>query len=599
MKRRKQPWKLSQRMILSFMVTIILTLAVAGGFCYHQTLEVISERQISTMSHLLVSKAEALGTTMDNAVSMSEQVLYHEGIYRSIFHDYLHEDMPFSDQVAEFGQIQRYLSMLSSQFGFKQIRIFTDNDSLVYRTEGAIFYDLNALTHWIPVDASVRVRTKQVQIVDTYWTSLVKNDYRISVVRLLLEGKKLSGAVAVDIDSTALLRNWTETDMPVMLVNRDGLVLAASDVAIIRSTLTTEEAERIYTHAFMREGEMCRLSTPVENTDWRLVMTMSNDTLMGDAQDILALTGFIIIASCTVASLLVVMISRMLTRRLNDVTKTIQASERTDALHDMLARSIEEKPNDCQEISVLIQTYNRQLEHIQRLNRENEHMVLRESRYRMETLRLQINSHFLYNVLASIKGYVELRKTKTASALVMNLAGFFKRSLDRNSEFVSLEQEFETIRLYLQIQQTVYEDTFTCSIAALPESYQSIMIPKFLLQPVVENALLHGAMESEETGRICVSAWEADGDVIIDITDNGPGFKQEMIERSEAVQRSDRGYGIGLWNVAARLNLYFGQKGRLILSNGEEGGSRVSVRIPLEGLTEEAMRAYDQHHSGR
>lgn len=591
MKYVTRPLTLSKRLILTFTAVIILTLMLAGAFCYQQTRQVIQSNQLETMTHLMSKMAGSLGTTLANAIGITEQVLYADDVYDSMFQENVTIS---SNQVGTFKHIQQYLYMLAEQFDFKKIRIFTNNTSLIYQTEGSYFCALDRLSSMIPIDDTVRVRTKQVQIADTYHASAIWNDYRISVVRLLLEGPKLCGAVVVDLESSSLLKGWGEEDMPVMLINREGRVLASTDESQMNAVLPKETVDDVYANVFVQDGSLCRLSSKIENSDWRLVMTLSSQALMGDAAGILSTTVCIILLSCLIAGMLVVIFSRMLTSRLKAVTQTIQGSEHVATLPGMLKHHIEEKPGDCEEIAVLIRTYNRQMARISELSLQNEHMVLRESRYRMEALRLQINSHFLYNTLASIKGYIDLHDTEAASGLVMSLASFFNRTLDRGSEYVSLLEEIETIKLYLQIQQTVYEETFSYEIQEIPQDVQNITIPKFLLQPIVENALLHGAMEATGHGYILLNTRVEDASVYIHIMDNGPGFTQDMLERSEAKHRIDRGYGIGLWNVASRLKLYFGENARLILRNRPEGGSRVSVAIPLEGLSEEARATYDQ-----
>ena len=220
MKYVTRPLTLSKRLILTFTAVIILTLMLAGAFCYQQTRQVIQSNQLETMTHLMSKMAGSLGTTLANAIGITEQVLYADDVYDSMFQENVTIS---SNQVGTFKHIQQYLYMLAEQFDFKKIRIFTNNTSLIYQTEGSYFCALDRLSSMIPIDDTVRVRTKQVQIADTYHASAIWNDYRISVVRLLLEGPKLCGAVVVDLESSSLLKGWGEEDMPVMLINREAV----------------------------------------------------------------------------------------------------------------------------------------------------------------------------------------------------------------------------------------------------------------------------------------------------------------------------------------------------------------------------------------
>lgn len=276
MKYVTRPLTLSKRLILTFTAVIILTLMLAGAFCYQQTRQVIQSNQLETMTHLMSKMAGSLGTTLANAIGITEQVLYADDVYDSMFQENVTIS---SNQVGTFKHIQQYLYMLAEQFDFKKIRIFTNNTSLIYQTEGSYFCALDRLSSMIPIDDTVRVRTKQVQIADTYHASAIWNDYRISVVRLLLEGPKLCGAVVVDLESSSLLKGWGEEDMPVMLINREGRVLASTDESQMNAVLPKETVDDVYANVFVQDGSLCRLSSKIENSDWRLVMTLSSQAL--------------------------------------------------------------------------------------------------------------------------------------------------------------------------------------------------------------------------------------------------------------------------------------------------------------------------------
>lgn len=247
-----------------------------------------------------------------------------------------------------------------------------------------------------------------------------------------------------------------------------------------------------------------------------------------------------------------------------------------------------ERKDDYEEIRVLLDSYNRLISHIGELNQQNTRMISRESRYRMEALRLQINAHFLYNTLASIKGYIELNDAKTASKLIMKLASFFNLALDRGGLCIELREEIQIIQIYLEITQMVYTDDLTFDLD-LSEDILDTRVPRFILQPIIENAIVHGVAQSDLPGRLTVRGRRCGDVVAICIDDSGPGFSPEILGESSNARE-----GIGLRNVRKRLALYFTDGATMRTENNPQGGGRVTIHLPIGGMTNEEATVYDK-----
>ena len=119
-------------------------------------------------------------------------------------------------------------------------------------------------------------------------------------------------------------------------------------------------------------------------------------------------------------------------------------------------------------------------------------------------------------------------------------------------------------------------------------------IPKFILQPILENALIHGVNESERRGWISVTGDVSEGTIRIRVEDSGPGFSAEMLG-GELKARE----GIGMRNVRKRLRLYFGGRARMRIENRPQGGGCVTVELPQGGMSDEEVAVYDQDAAGR
>ena len=208
----------------------------------------------------------------------------------------------------------------------------------------------------------------------------------------------------------------------------------------------------------------------------------------------------------------------------------------------------------------------------------------------LDALQSQINPHFLYNTLDSVVWMVESERYHDAIAMVTALASLFRVSLSRGNNIITIHDEIVHARNYLNIQKVRFKNKFEFSIDIDP-AIEACATVKLIVQPLVENAIYYGVQHMEDgEGEIKIHGYEKDGDVYIDVSDNGMGIPPETVETllvNKAKTRG-RGSGIGLWNVNQRISLYFkGDYGLMIDSELDEG-TTVTIHLPKMTLDEYA-----------
>lgn len=189
----------------------------------------------------------------------------------------------------------------------------------------------------------------------------------------------------------------------------------------------------------------------------------------------------------------------------------------------------------------------------------------------LDTLRMQLNPHFLFNTLNSIS--VLMRKDiDTAELMLLQLSSFLRLTLAQDSAHeISLAQELEYLKNYLEIELIRYQDRLTIYLD-IDEEAQDALVPHLIFQPLVENAIRHGVANREEDGRIEIRAKRNNGAVTLEVRDNGPGIQglpETFVE------------GIGLSNTRARLDQLYGSSSHFELRNVETGGVIVTATIPF------------------
>ncbi len=191
---------------------------------------------------------------------------------------------------------------------------------------------------------------------------------------------------------------------------------------------------------------------------------------------------------------------------------------------------------------------------------------------RMDVLKMQLQPHFLFNTLNTIASLMK-HDVPAAHGTLVRLSGLLRRSLDGGSGHETpLRDELDFVEQYIEIQRARFRDRLHVEVDAEPATLE-LLVPRLVLQPLVENAIRHGVQEQEGPGRIVVRARRADGWLRLEVVDNGPGL-------APAARGALRPEGIGLANTRARLGQLYGARYRFVLENAEAGGVRVVVEIP-------------------
>ncbi len=212
----------------------------------------------------------------------------------------------------------------------------------------------------------------------------------------------------------------------------------------------------------------------------------------------------------------------------------------------------------------------------------------------MAYLQNQINPHFLYNTLECIRGQALNEGITDIADTVKALAQFFRYSISMKDNVVSLEDELNNLRNYISIQQYRFKNKFRLVIAleeAEKEQLLDCMIPKLSLQPIAENAIVHGFGDMTENGLLTVRGYLSEDNVVIAVSDNGSGMDSAVLKRlndkiNSKVSFGENGHtGIGLQNVQKRIQILFGYEYGLFISSVPGMGTTVEMFFPLRHRT--------------
>lgn len=201
-------------------------------------------------------------------------------------------------------------------------------------------------------------------------------------------------------------------------------------------------------------------------------------------------------------------------------------------------------------------------------------------------LRYQLNPHFLFNTLNSISTLVLLKQTEPANAMLSRLSSFLRYTLvNQSSARVTVEQEVETLKLYLDIERMRFEERLRTIFRIEPAASQGLL-PSLLLQPLVENAVKYAVTPQESGAEITISVQVSGQMLRITVSDTGPGLQSQMTDNRISGVTYDGGEpvstGVGLSNIRDRLSQAYGDKHRFETIEPQQGGFAVLIELPFE-----------------
>ncbi|WP_235941763.1 cache domain-containing sensor histidine kinase [Paenibacillus puerhi] len=321
----------------------------------------------------------------------------------------------------------------------------------------------------------------------------------------------------------------------------------------------------------------------LERTQWKMLITVPLKELTKDVERNQRLAFFSAILTIGVALTASIFLSFAVTRSLRKLINLMRVVQqgKLDVRYPITVDD---------EIGRLGNQFNRMLERIQDLIHENQLIGERKREAELDALQSQINPHFIYNTLESIRMTAEYNDDEEVADMTEILGKLLRYSISMGKEFVTLEEELDHIRNYMKLQDYRYPHQFQLIIEPYGD-YRNLHLLKLVLQPIVENAIFHGQDASKPAMILRVSFQVTGSDIGILIRDNGLGMEPEVLHKlrmslispaAEGQQRNKR--SIGLRNVNERLKLYYGEAYGLEVDSVPGEGTQVCLRVQrMEG----------------
>ncbi|WP_339248360.1 sensor histidine kinase [Paenibacillus sp. FSL R10-2796] len=349
-----------------------------------------------------------------------------------------------------------------------------------------------------------------------------------------------------------------------------------------------EETERpeLYRTAKYQEGTYFITKTKSSYIDWIYINATPFNEMFKHITFVKKLVVIIFALILLIGLLLGYRLARSIVRPISKLTKKMKQIEKGD-LDNLEEQSLGVVSQTAQdEVSQLNRTFKMMIRRIRELIDENyaKQLIIRETE--LKALQAQINPHFLYNTLESINWLAKMNKQAKISEMVEALGYLFRSSIGLKDPLITLEKEITIVRNYVIIQKTRFDERLDFRMD-VPEHLHDALIPKLTLQPLIENAIRYALEPNIEPCTISITVSEEEQGLDIRVSDNGPGMSAEFIKDLQMGRVKTRGEGIGLANIAERIQIVFGPEWGTVIESEPGQGTTIHVRIPyLKGVLE-------------
>ena len=577
--------KLFQKFVLTYCILLIIPILIISSYAYAKLSNIITDNFLNSASESFEQSLDYMNYTIYKIFDTSNTIVVNNTVTDILIRDV--ETYALTDQIYDFSKLQSYLCSFENNLDIKKINLYI-NDGLIYSSENVSFFKASSLKNTKVEDCILRTNARFIWGPMWYLNESTVND-TLFLLKSIKNPDDLSediGFLRIDFRKS-IIQDIIDKINPLddvfsFVINSDNKIIASSrdlkdlyDNSSIDLELIKSAAQFSNQLTTFDDGKFYLQSAAIDKTDWYMVNVLPKSSILSTIKTQRNYLFIIVILTIIMAIILAAYLVKVINKRLFQV---IDGMRQVPNGH--LNNYIENDSSD--EVGELIDNYNYMISKMSVLIDEQYKLGKEVKNAELKALQSQINPHFLYNTLDMINWMAHKNMNKEISIAVKNLAKFYKLSLNKGKDIVTIKDEVEHSKLYVNLQNMRYDNRITL-ITKLDESLMNCSIPKITFQPIIENSINHGILgRGMENGSILISGYISQNNLIIQISDDGIGIEKEvlpLILKENNLQTKGSGYG--LKNINQRIKLLYGESYGLSFTSNYGFGTTVEITLPV------------------
>lgn len=567
-------WGLQNKFVTVFLLLITLPTFIIGCIIYYQTTTVFKQQAVNNTVGKLEKNEDNLISVIRGIENMSSYMIYEKD-FRTFF-TATEEDLNQTEYKEAIAGINGYFTFQLMSYSYIDSILLIANDGHV----------LEIGSHVIANEVSMNQAAKELQG-GPYWSNtyqVIENGETKNVLSLTRSINDINhinkpiGMVRIRLNQSKLYKTIENNTMnqtgEYFLMNKKGEVVLHQDPSLAGEPFPDPEITNWILSSKSRtlkaEGnqtDYLLVKKAIAGTDWVSITMVNEGEVVKSLYNVRGLFVFMILFLLVLGALAFVGFYQSFIRRIVELTKQTKQLGEGDFTAKVQISSQDE-------IGKLGLRFNQMVTTIQAyINREYK-LKIKQRESELKALQSQIDPHFLYNTLDMIRWTARLEKAMETGQLIERLSKIFRMNLNMGKMWVKVEEEIQYIQNYLELQKCRIGNRLNYSIF-YDDQIKDIYIIKQILQPLVENSILHGFKDLPRQGVIQIRMFKVDQEIWTDVIDNGWGFKNEKQDKDD-----NRKGGYAISNLIDRLEIAFGEEAKFEVLDSEMG-TWIRLKLPI------------------
>ncbi|MDH6368753.1 two-component system sensor histidine kinase YesM [Paenibacillus sp. PastF-3] len=577
--------KLRTKLFLSFGCVVLIPVLIVGLFL---TIELRNMAMANALEQITANvdrvkkrTGEMLNVPIDIAYRLSndsrlEEVANHH--YESVY-DVVEAYWNYPD----FRDFVRLYNEVSS------IRLYIDNPTILDNWEFLQTSENVTQEQWYQTALNQRGLVCWNYIRDNrngrYYLSLIRK------VNFFKE--RTTGVLVVNVNTNKLNAILNQESFETLIMDENDNIVASNrvdtqDKSLTNIDLITLSATGQGPHNVTIDGKPFKMvidhwQPGGSSNSLRIISIFSVASIVDEPNQIIFLASIVVLSALFMAILLIYYVSRLLTGRILHLSKHISKVASGNLEATLVIDGKDEIGQLARQFNHMVRNIKELMSEVQESNRQKNAIQLKQNEIKFKMMASQINPHFLFNALESIRMKTLVRGQADISQVVRLLGKMMRKNLEVGNGMISLQSELETVSCYLVIQKFRYDDRLTYELHVDPRA-NPLQIPPLIIQPLVENCVIHGLENRIDGGMIRVEIRLEDHYLKVQVSDNGAGISKARIQEIIKMLDHNDDYetnSIGIRNIHLRLQLTYGPQFGLTLTSQIGFGTQISFAIPL------------------
>ncbi|MWJ32927.1 HAMP domain-containing protein [Saccharibacillus sp. WB 17] len=583
--------KIRNKLIFFYVIVVMIPVLIVGLI----VIQYFRQDALEKATEQTENNVQRIKTQIENQlnvpISVSNQLLLDRDMERVATTVYPPDDpIQLVNAYRSYTDFSDYLRAYSE---IKGIQLFTDNPTLLNNLQFMNADSAIQSAEWYK--KAMGKRTIYWMYIEDMNNPGAVSGKQLSLVRQIFfpnTGKR--SVLVVQVDTDYLNSLLSQEPFDTMVADEDGYIVAAKDRSTIGRTLGDmgfevavgdREQERTFERAINGLDYQVSINTLIPDSSTSgltIVSAFASSSIVHDANRIGLIGAELIVFILLTALLAVYFNSRLISSRLLKLNRNLNRVAEGDLGTVSRIDGHDEIGQLSEQFNYMVTNINELMSQVYEASETNNRLEVMQREIKLKMLASQINPHFLFNALESIRMRAHIQGEKEIARIVQLLGKLIRRNLELGNRHTSLKSELDMVRSYLEIQKFRHGERLHYELAAEPDTL-SVLLPPLIVQPLIENAIVHGLENKEAEGIVSLHAVRVGDEVLIDVIDNGAGMTPErlrQVEDSIRDKEENEESRIGLRNVHQRLIMTYGEECGLRISSELGKGTQIYFKIP-------------------